>query len=137
MKKLIINTDGGSRANPGKAAAGFVIKDEKGQILASDGQYLGIATNNEAEYGAIKLALQELIKQFNKDLPLNVVVKSDSQLVVNQLSGNYKIKKAHLKIIIDQIHLLEQQVGQVNYLQIPRAENFEADKIVNDTLDSL
>lgn len=137
MKKLVINTDGGSRANPGKAAAGFVIKDENGQILTSDGRYLGVATNNEAEYGAIKLALEKVLDKFADDLPLVLEIRSDSQLVVNQLSGNYKIKKPHLKIIIDQIHELEQKIGQVSYLQVPRAENFEADKIVNSVLDSI
>lgn len=135
MKKFIIYTDGGSRGNPGKAAAAFVIQDENGHILTSKGIYLGIATNNQAEYQAVKFALQAMKKDYVEDLPAVVEMRADSQLIVNQLMGRYKIKNQELKLIIDEINNLRKEVGQVIHLYIPREKNFLADKLVNQALD--
>lgn len=135
MKKLIINTDGGSRGNPGKAAAGFIIRDEYGASLMEEGAYLGIATNNDAEYAAVKKALEKVIEAFIGDLPVEIEFRADSTLVVNQLSGKYKIKNQRLLQVIKAIKKMESHVGKVSYTYIPRAHNWEADKLVNQVLD--
>lgn len=135
MKKLIINTDGGSRGNPGKAAAGFIICDGDGTLLSEGGAYLGIATNNDAEYAAVQKALEHVLEAFAGKLPLEIEFKADSTLVVNQLSGKYKIKSQKLLQVIQKIKELETRAGSVRYTYIPRAENAAADRIVNQVLD--
>ncbi|MFH0937357.1 MAG: ribonuclease HI family protein [Candidatus Daviesbacteria bacterium] len=135
MQKLIINTDGGSRNNPGKAAAAFIVSDEKGKVLFSDGKYLGIATNNEAEYIAVRLALEWVLENLKEDLPLKVDLKADSQLIVQQLSGNFKVKNNKLKFLFEVIKNFEEKVGEINYQYVPRSENWKADALVNQILD--
>lgn len=135
MRKLIINTDGASRGNPGLAAAGFIVTDESGDILLREGVALGVATNNEAEYAAVKNAFLKILLQFPQEFPLEVELRSDSMLVVNQLAGKYKIKSPHLKIIIAEIKNLEEKVGKASYLYIPRSQNSAADQLVNEILD--
>lgn len=137
MKKIIINTDGAARGNPGPAAASFVIKDEDGSVLFEEGKHIGTATNNEAEYAAVKLALEKLADKFPSMLPASIELRSDSQLIVNQLSGRFKIKNERLKVFVDHIKQLEKQVGKVTYFYIPRAENFQADYLGNIALDNL
>lgn len=136
MKKLIINTDGGSRGNPGKAAAGFVVRDEEGVIIAREGRYLGVVTNNDAEYAAVKQAFKFLTTTFSQDLPVQLELRADSTLVVNQLAGKFKIKNPRLKEVIEEIKELERSLGDVVYTYIPREQNFEADLLVNEILDS-
>lgn len=136
MNKLIINTDGASRGNPGPAAAGFIIKDEKGQKLDSGSCFLGPTTNNEAEYRAVILALEKLLKDHQVKLPARILIKADSLLMVNQLSGRFKIKNSNIKLLIDEIKNLEKKIGDVVYAYIPRAENKSADTLVNQTLDA-
>ena len=108
-QKLYLYTDGGSRGNPGPAAIGIVIADEKGRILEEHGEYLGTKTNNEAEYYAVIKAL-ELAKKF---LPREVVITLDSQLVVNQLKGKYKIRKKHLQELVHRVR--EREKGCLLY----------------------
>lgn len=136
MNKIIINTDGAARGNPGPAAASFVIKDETGSLLIEEGSYIGTATNNEAEYTAVKLALEKLAAALSPLLPVEVEVRSDSQLIVNQLSGSFKIKNERLKIFVDRIRQLEEKIGMVAYIYVPRAENSRADALGNVALDS-
>ncbi len=136
MKKFIIHTDGASRGNPGNAAAAYVIQTDDGVIWVQDGHYLGIATNNFAEYSAVKMALERLIKDFSKHLPAQVEFKADSQLVANQLSGIYKIKHPELFKLYQQVKALEPQVGEVTYSYTPRANNFLADKLANIAIDN-
>lgn len=135
MEKLVINTDGGSRGNPGKAASACVIKDSRGELLYKGGVYVGLATNNEAEYQAVKFALKVLADKFPQHLPAGIQIKADSQLVVNQLCGKFKIKNPRLKVLIEEIKKLEGEVGEVDYTYIPRSENYEADRLVNEILD--
>lgn len=135
MKKFIIYTDGASRGNPGESSVGFVIKDGDGVIWHQEGVYLGKATNNFAEYMAVKLALERLIQNFSNTLPAQTELRVDSLLIASQLSGIYKIKNKSLKQIYDQIKLLETQVGPIIYKQIPRSENFLADRLANLVLD--
>ena len=132
-----INTDGGSRGNPGEAAAGAVIRTSAGKVRELCGKYLGVATNNEAEYAAVILAYETLLRL--KDFsPKTTALKFslDSNLVVNQLNGLFKVKEARLRSYILKIRSLEAEFAQVLYNYIPREQNQEADKIVNQHLDA-
>jgi ribonuclease HI len=132
--QLTIHTDGGARGNPGPAAVGVVIENGK-DLVTSFGKKIGETTNNVAEYEAVKVALEYLKKAGSRGGELHFYL--DSQLVVQQLSGIYKIKKAHLKNLFDAIKLLEKEVGEsVTYTHIPREENSEADRLVNQALDA-
>lgn len=137
MTKLIINTDGASRNNPGAAAASYVIQNEESKLLFTGGQYLGIATNNEAEYWAVKLALEKVKNDFSHILPATIEIRADSLLVVQQLAGVYKIKNERLKVLFNQIKDLEKVIGSVFYIHIPREQNAEADKQANFILDNV
>lgn len=131
---LNIFTDGGSRGNPGKSAIGIVIKDKAGKILHSFGQTIGIATNNVAEYKAVIAALEWLNK--NKTSIETVNFFSDSQLIVNQLNGLWKIKEVNLRQLVIQAHQLEQSLNlQIKFNYIPREKNYLADRLVNLVLD--
>lgn len=133
--ELIINTDGASRGNPGQASWGFVIKQKNGVILHEEGKAIGIATNNIAEYSAVFEALEYLRTKVKKSGEMVILVLADSQLVVNQLTGKFRIKNEFLKIIYDQIKSIESEFKSIKYKAIPRAENFLADKIANLALD--
>ena len=135
MKKFVVYTDGGSRANPGKAAAAYLIYSETGELLAKDGAYLGIATNNEAEYQAVKLALQRLKEDFSECLPAEIEIRADSQLVVQQLSGSFKVKNPRIKVLYDEVRQLADSLGKVRLTYIPRSKNYRADGLVNNILD--
>jgi ribonuclease HI len=133
---FIIYTDGASRGNPGHASCGIVIQSPDGVIWVQDGKYLGIATNNVAEYNAVLWALERLVADFAKHLPTKVEFRLDSQLLANQLSGNFKVKNPNLQILHAAVKGLESQVGQVTYTYTPRANNFLADKMANIALDT-
>lgn len=130
MKILNIFTDGGARNNPGPAGIGVVIKDEKGNIVETHKKYIGEKTNNQAEYEALILALE---KSSNKGDNLKCFL--DSQLVVNQATGVYKVKNAEIRELLFKVKNLEQTFNQVQYFHIPREQNKEADKLVNEALD--
>lgn len=130
---LTIYTDGASRGNPGRASYGFVISENDKKIY-EEGKYIGIATNNIAEYTAVLKALEYITKTFSsKSLTLKFFM--DSRLVAEQLSGRFKIKNANLKIIFDQIRTLEIALGEISYTHVPRAQNSAADKMANLALD--
>ena len=136
---LNIFCDGGARGNPGPAAIGFVTKDAAGSVIHQHGASIGIATNNVAEYRAVIAALEWLVKNkstFHFSLfTLNFYL--DSALVVNQLNGLFKVKNANLRQLIVQIKILESQLSiPITYTSIPRAQNFQADALVNKALDS-
>lgn len=133
---LVVYTDGASRGNPGPASYGFTISDEGGKLLVEVGEYIGIATNNVAEYKAVLGALEKIKEKFSQTSS-HVEVFADSKLVAEQLSGRYKIKSPHLKLIIVQIKQLESEIGNVVYNHIPRAKNAEADRLANKALDAL
>lgn len=135
MTKLIINTDGAARGNPGPAASSFIIRKEGGEVLAKEGVVLGEATNNVAEYTAVKLAFDKVVQEFSGLIPANVEVLSDSKLIVEQLAGNFKVKNANLKVIFNEVKQLEEKMGQVVYHYIPREENSQADLLANLALD--
>ena len=130
MQKLIINTDGGARNNPGPAGIGVVFSDEKGAIIAEYKKYIGEATNNVAEYRALILALEKA-KDFNAD---EIECRLDSELVVKQLTGHYKCKEATLQVLNTQVHELA-FFKPISYIHVRREKNKEADKLVNEAID--
>ena len=131
---MIIYTDGASRGNPGHASYGFSIESLNGKIIYEEGKYIGIATNNFAEYSAVLAALNYVGNNFDKSLVVNFLM--DSKLVAEQLSGRYKIKSSNLIPLINKIRKLEDNAGLISYKHIPRALNFKADSLANKALDS-
>ncbi|MBL8159962.1 reverse transcriptase-like protein [Candidatus Saccharibacteria bacterium] len=128
---VIAYADGGSRGNPGPSASGFVLYDEHGHLLQDGGEYLGITTNNRAEYEAVRLALETAIKRGVHRIQFRL----DSQLVVNQMNGTFKVKNSELKPIHDHVTSLIKQFEHVTFGHIRREFNHEADAIVNRILD--
>ncbi len=131
--KFIIYTDGASRNNPGLASYGYAIFSETGEDIFREGKYIGIATNNVAEYTAVLESLKKAIELGGSE----VSYFADSKLVVEQLSGRYKIKSPHLKDIVLAIKQLESKVKKITYNHIPREQNSLADALANQALDSL
>lgn len=131
-KKVKLFGDGGSRGNPGPSASGFVLYDEHDNLLADKGVYLGVTTNNQAEYTALKLGLEEA----HKLGALEVEVHMDSLLVVNQMKGIFKIKNRELWPLHDAIQQLLPQFKKVTFTHIPRELNKAADAAVNRALDA-
>lgn len=134
--KLIIYTDGASRGNPGPASYGFTISDGKGKLLYEEGKYIGITTNNVAEYTAVYEALKYIREKYS-NTPLEIEFYADSKLVVEQLSGRFKVKSLHLKLIIDKIRVLSLELGGILHTHVPREKNTAADRLANLALDSL
>lgn len=128
-----IFVDGGARGNPGPSAVGVVVKNEKGKTIHKFGKYIGFGTNNMAEYSAVIEALT-FARKLGK--LKKVTVFADSELIVSQLIGTYKVKKPHLRMLLFQVRILEQELGgNVSYVSISREENREADRLVNMALD--
>ena len=138
MKKIIIYTDGGSRGNPGPGAIGVVFNNEKGQTIKKYGEYLGDrVTNNEAEYSAVIFALKKFKSLFGKELAKNtdVEIRSDSELVVKQMSGEYKIMDEKIQKMFIEIWNLKIDYKSVKFKNIPREKNKEADLLANEAMD--
>ena len=123
--------DGGARGNPGPAAWGFVVK-VGGRTVKEDCGYIGIATNNFAEYTALVKALSYLRKNFEGE---SAKVYLDSKLAVSQISGEYKIKNLNIAKLVKQVGEIEKGLGSIVYTHIPREQNKEADKLVNIALN--
>lgn len=134
--KIIIYTDGASRGNPGPASYGYTISDENKKLICEKGEYIGITTNNVAEYTAVLEAFKKLKKMFTGK-EIRVELYADSKLVAEQLSGRYKVKSLHLKPIIEKIKILAMELGGAIYTHVPRDKNAEADRLANLALDSL
>jgi len=128
---VTIFSDGGSRGNPGPSAAGFVILDYSQQVVAEGGEYLGITTNNQAEYHGVRIGLEKAIELKYK----RVDFKIDSMLVVNQMKGFYKIKNRELWPVHERIRELMKQFDKVTFTHVRREFNQLADGMVNKTLD--
>jgi ribonuclease HI len=138
MKKIIIYTDGGSRGNPGKAAIGVVYCNEKEEIINKFGEYLGDGlTNNEAEYRAVIFGLKKFKTLFGGSMAKvsEVEIRSDSELLVNQMSGKYKIENEKIQKFFIEIWNLKIDFKEVKFKAIPREKNKEADALVNQALD--
>ena len=139
MKKFIIYTDGGSRGNPGKAGIGVVICNEMGQEVKKYGEYIGDnLTNNDAEYSAVISALKKFKALFGKKLAENtdVEIRADSELVVKQLNGRYRLENPKIQQFFIEIWNLKFDFQSVKFKHIPRERNREADRLVNEALDA-
>lgn len=130
--KIIIYTDGGARGNPGPAAIGAVIGTKKFR------EYIGETTNNVAEYKAVIMALKKVIQLFGKDRAQDLIleINVDSELLCKQMSGEYRVKDANLKNLFMEVWNLKQDFKEVKFNLVPREKNKEADKLVNEELDS-
>ena len=140
MKKIIIYTDGGSRGNPGPTAIGMVFCNERGEIFKKYSQYLGDGlTNNEAEYQAVIFALNKFKSLFGKKLAQNseIKIRSDSELLINQLNGKYKILEPKIQSLFLTIWNLKLDFKNVKFRLISREKNKEADSLVNEVLNNL
>ena len=132
FNEIKLYTDGGSRGNPGPSASGYVLMNMDDAVIFEGGVYLGVTTNNQAEYKALKFGLAEA-----KERGAQVVyVYMDSQLVVNQMKGTYKVKKAELIPIYNDIKELASTFAKITYTHVPRELNKLADAMVNEVLDS-
>ncbi|HKX73729.1 MAG TPA: reverse transcriptase-like protein [Candidatus Saccharimonadales bacterium] len=131
IEELIVYTDGGSRGNPGPSASGFVIQDGQERVIFEGGRYLGITTNNQAEYQAVKVALEKALEIGGRRLSCRL----DSQLVVNQLTGVYQIKNRDLWPIHQSIKDLIKKFEKVTFTHVRREFNKDADAMVNKILD--
>ncbi|MCK8828058.1 ribonuclease HI family protein [Natroniella acetigena] len=132
MTKLIVYTDGGSRGNPGIAGVGAVAYDQTEAKVKEIANYIGKATNNVAEYKAVIQILEELQAEYSDN---SLEVRSDSQLLVKQLTGEYRVKNKRLKKLYNQIKSLVKEFATVDFVHIPREENKEADLLANLAMD--
>jgi ribonuclease HI len=130
--KAKLSTDGGARGNPGPAAYGYVLETEDGTVLDARGERIGVATNNVAEYRA-------LIAGFEKAVELGIdelEVVSDSELLVKQMQGEYRVKNETLRELNEDANALERKLGRVRYTAVRREHNELADRLVNEALDA-
>ena len=136
MRKIIIYTDGGAKGNPGPAAIGAVFCNQKGQIIKKFSQFLGESTNNVAEYKAVIFALKKFKALFGKKLALKteIEIRSDSELLVKQLNGKYKILDEKIQKLFIEVWNLQTEFKKVVFKLIPRSENKLADRAANRTL---
>lgn len=132
LKQAKLYADGGSRGNPGPSASGFVVFDMHNNIVVEKGIYLGVTTNNQAEYQALKFGMEQAVKMGISELH----VYMDSMLVVNQMKGIFKVKNRDLWPIHDAIKGLSQHFKSITYTHVPRAFNKDADRMVNEALDA-
>ena len=130
--KAKLSTDGGARGNPGPAAYGYVLEDEDGTVLDARGETIGVATNNVAEYRALIAGLEKAVELSIDELE----VISDSELLVKQMQGEYRVKNEALRELNDEANFLEKKLGRVRYKAVRREHNELADKLVNDALDA-
>jgi ribonuclease HI len=125
-------TDGGARGNPGPAAFAYVLEDEQGDVLAAHGEAIGVATNNVAEYSALIAGLEKAVELGARELQ----VISDSELMVKQMRGEYKVKNEALRELSLRAAQLAQKLDRVAYTAVRREQNKLADQLVNEALDA-
>ena len=130
--KARLSTDGGARGNPGPAAYAYVLEDANGGTLAAHGEAIGIATNNVAEYSALVAGLGKAVELGVRELE----VISDSELMVKQMRGEYKVKNEALRGLSLQAAQLARTIGSVRYTAVRREHNKLADRLVNEALDA-
>ncbi len=130
IKRVVIFTDGTAEPNPGPAAIGATIKDEQGKLITSISQPIGQATNNQAEYRAIIAALENAISLGASQVDIH----SDSELVVRQIDGRYRVKNAALKPLYQRVKQLQSQLKGFTITHIPRQQNIEADILAGNAL---
>ena len=137
METITVYTDGGARGNPGPAAVGVYVVDSAGAVITEVAKAIGNSTNNYAEYQGVAVALEVLKKHFGKKTKeLAFELKLDSELVKKQLNGEYQIKEPGLVPLFIEIHNLRvANFPHLTFTHVPRAENKEADRLVNEALD--
>lgn len=129
--RAVLRCDGASRGNPGPAAVGVVLEDDDGEVIFSFGRRIGSTTNNVAEYQAVLAGLEEAQARGIVDLEMRL----DSELVVRQITGQYKVKNPQLVILKHDVDLLLRRFRTFRVKHVPRAENHAADKLANEALD--
>jgi ribonuclease HI len=130
--KARLSTDGGARGNPGPAAYGYVLEAEDGHVLAAHGEAIGHATNNVAEYSGLVAGMAKAVELGVRELE----VVSDSELLVKQMRGEYKVKNEALRVLWEEANDLERSFARVRYTAVRRAHNELADRLVNEALDA-
>jgi ribonuclease HI len=130
--KARLFTDGGARGNPGPAAYGFVLETEDGTVLAAEGKAIGMATNNVAEYSGLVAGLRRALELHVPE----VEVVSDSELLVKQMRGEYRVKNEALRALFVEASALARALQSVEYRHVKRAHNELADRLVNEALDA-
>jgi len=130
--KARLSTDGGARGNPGPAAAAYVLETEDGTVLDARGETIGVTTNNVAEYRALVAGLAKAVELGVEELE----VVSDSELLVKQMNGEYRVKNAALVDLSLEAARLARKIGRVRYTAVRRTENELADSLVNEALDA-
>jgi ribonuclease HI len=130
--KARLFTDGGARGNPGPAAYGFVLETEDGTVLAAEGEAIGVATNNVAEYSALVAGLKKALELHVPE----VEVVSDSELLVKQMRGEYRVKNEALRALFVEASTLARGLASVEFRHVKRAHNELADRLVNEALDA-
>ena len=131
IKRVVIFTDGVAEPNPGSAAIGATIKDEQGKLITSISQPIGQATNNQAEYRAVIAALESAISLGASQVDMY----SDSELIVRQINGRYRVKNASLKPLYQEVKQLQNQLKGFTITHVPREQNREADSLAGKALD--
>ena len=130
--KARLSTDGGARGNPGPAAFGYVLETEDGHVLAAHGEAIGRATNNVAEYRGLVAGMEKAAEVGVTDLE----VASDSELLVKQMRGEYRVKNEALRALWEDASDLERRFAKVRYTAVRRSHNELADRLVNEALDA-
>jgi ribonuclease HI len=130
--KARLFTDGGARGNPGPAAYAYVLEDADGDVLAAHGEAIGVATNNVAEYSALIAGLEKAVELGVRELE----VVSDSELMVKQMRGEYRVKNEALRELSVRAGVLARAAGRVTYTAVRREHNKLADRLVNEALDA-
>lgn len=135
MKKLKVYSDGASRGNPGPSAIAFMILNEDEKILKRHSKYVGVKTNNQAEYEALISALEVASKLTSQE----VVCYMDSELVVKHLNGKYQVRNPKLKTLWLKVHELEQKFKKISFVHAPRTNSYiqEVDLLANQTLNKV
>ena len=138
MAHYILYSDGAARGNPGPAGAGCVIQDKEKETVATVSEYLDTLTNNQAEYRALLLGLEKILAIATKDDEMPTIeCKLDSELIVEQMNQNYKVKDKELKTLHASVRDLVMELGGgVTFKHIPRSKNKKADKLANEAIDN-
>ena len=129
--KARLSTDGGARGNPGPAAFGYVLEADDGTVLDARGEAIGVATNNVAEYRGLLAGLEAALERGVEEIE----VVSDSELLVKQMRGEYKVKNQTLRELVDDAESLARRLRRVTYTAVRREHNELADRLVNEALD--
>lgn len=129
----MVFSDGGARGNPGPAAIAFIIQSETGHTVIARSKYVGVCTNNQAEYRALLAALETAVARKTE----KVICHLDSELVVKQLSGEYRVKNKELKQLWEKVQDITKRFKEVKFVNVPRGHSViqEVDRLVNITLD--